>query len=548
MAHSSSHAHPLDTSVAGPATAPPVLRPGRTLHLAESPRRPQERHAVLAALALYSAWTLAVVGGIGDRVDPWFAAPDLDPRSGAGQAAEAFALVTHPVMIAVVIAVLAVRSLQQRQRRLALALSVAALGIPAWAGMSAVFVRERPDSAFSDSLSAVGHAFPSGHIAAATILTWVVVTLANAQRKSPRSRWKRRILGCLLVGCVGADQWALGIHHGSDLVGGLFFGVMVAAAALWLSGVEAITASWQTRVLPDEVGRRAAVIYNPTKIAELDLFRRRVAFAMARAGWASPLWLETRHDDPGHEMARSALDRGVDRVLVAGGDGTARTVCAALAGTGLPVALVPAGTGNLLGRNLGIPLDEDEALDVALDGVTTAIDMIRWTIEGASVPFVVMAGVGLDAQIMRDTSPYLKKIAKAGAYVVAGAQQIRMPAFRATVTLDGVLVYDGDAVMTLVGNVGRIQGGVALIPSASPTDGALDLLVATGSGARGLLQMITTIGRAGPDAPLRRFRGRRVDVVLDRPVAYQLDGDSEGETSAFSAEVDPGAILVMTPR
>lgn len=525
-----------------------VSRPRTTLSPGARRRRSVERTSFVVALALFSAWTLAVVGGIGDVVDPWFAADHLSPRSVPGQAAEAFALVTHPAVVLVVIVTLAVRSLQQRQRRLALGLAVAASGIPLWAVLSAVYTLDRPTSQLSDSVSAWGHSYPAGHVAAATILTWVTVTLANAQRKSPRSRWKRRVLGGALVALVGVDQWAMGIQRFSDLVGGVLLGVAVAAAALWLSDVEAITRSWQLRELPEAAGRRAAVIYNPTKVLDLDLFRRRVGFAMARAGWEPPLWIETLRDDPGHEMALEALGKGVDRVLVAGGDGTARTVCAALAGSGLPVALVPAGTGNLLGRNLGISLDEDEALDVALGGTVTAVDMVRWTVEETVVPFVVMAGVGLDAQIMRDTNPYLKKVARAGAYVVAGAQQLRMQPFRATVTVDGVVVHDGDAVMALVGNVGRIQGGVALMPAADPTDGVLDVLVASGGGLRGLVRMATRMSRDDDDAPMRRFRGRRVDVVLDRPVAYQLDGDTEGEALAFTAEVVPGALLVMTPR
>lgn len=252
--------------------------------------------------------------------------------------------------------------------------------------------------------------------------------------------------------------------------------------------------------------------------------------------------------DPGRAMAHDAVAKGVDLVLVAGGDGTARTVCAALAGTGVPVALVPAGTGNLLGRNLGVPLDEDEALDVALNGVPRAVDLVRRRAEGLDADFAVMAGVGLDARIMRDTNPVLKRVARAGAYVVAGAQQVRTPPFRSTVTLDGTVVHDGEAVLTMVGNVGRLQGGVALIPAAAADDGELHVLVATGSGLRGLTRLLAGIVRERPGGPLRRARGRTVHVELDRPVPYQLDGDTVGETTWFSASVVPGSLLVMTPR
>lgn len=512
-------------------------------------RRNLDLVAFLVAAALATSWTAGVLSGWAARsVDPWFGDVALAPRSAPGQAAEAFALITHPYVVVVVTVVLAVRSLHQRQRRLALALTIAAAGIALCDALRFAVGRSRPVSEFHDSVSAAGSAYPAGHLVAATVLVWVVVTLANAQRKSARSQWKRRILGALLVGSAGVDQWALGIQHGSDLIGGAFLGTAVATAALWLSGVEAIGRSWQLRGVPPRVGRRAAVIYNPSKVLDLDLFRRRVAFAMARAGWDPPLWIETLLEDAGREMARDALEKQVDLVLVAGGDGTARTVCAALAGTGVPAALVPAGTGNLLGRNLGIPLDEDAALDVALNGRPRAVDLVRWHADGRDEEFAVMAGLGLDAQIMRDVSPVLKRVAGGAAYLVAGMRHLHMSPFRATVTLDGRVVHDGQAVMTLVGNVGRLQGGLPLIPSAAPDDGQLHVLVATGgAGWRGLARLVLGFRRDSPDAPLRRLSGSSVQVRTDRAVAYQLDGDSEGETTSFSADVEARAVLVMAP-
>jgi YegS/Rv2252/BmrU family lipid kinase len=534
------------TTTPTPAAAP---RPATTAS-ARTPvpaRRPAERRVFLAALTLYSGWTIAVATGATDGVDRLFGSPVLDPRSLPGQLAEAFALLTHPVLILLGTLTVAVRAYGQRQRRLSLALVVAALGVPAWELQRLVLPRERPVSLFTDSVSAAGDAYPSGHMVAATLLTWVAVTLANAQRKSARSQWKRRLLGGFLVGCVGADQWAMSTQWGSDLIGGVLLGVTVASAALWITGVDPITRALQLRRLAPELGTRAAVIYNPTKILDLDLFRRRVHFALVGSGWLPPIWMETMSDDAGPGMARDALAKGVDLVLVAGGDGTVRAVCAELAHTGVPVGLVPAGTGNLLCRNLGIPFDEDEALEVALRGVPTTLDMVRWTVDDREQPFAVMAGVGIDAEIMRTTSSRLKKVVKSGAYVVAAAQQLRMAPFRARVTIDGRVHHDGDAVMTLVGNVGRIQGGIDLLPSASPTDGELDVLVASGHGIRGMARLALGV-RRGIDAPTLAYRrGRRVEVELDRPLAYQLDGDIAGTTTSFTAEVVPGALVVMAP-
>ncbi|BBH70043.1 hypothetical protein ACTI_67280 [Actinoplanes sp. OR16] len=508
--------------------------------------RPQ-RHLFLAALVLYIGWTSAVAAGVTDAIDRHITGPRLPPRSIPGQLAEAFAALTHPTLILLVMLGAAARSFPQRQRRLAVALLVAALGIPAWELQRLLLPRDRPASLFADSLSAAGTAYPSGHMVAATLLVWVSVTVANAQRRSSREQWRRRLAGLFLLSCVAADQWAMGTQWASDLIGGVLLGATAAGAALWISGVKLILPV--RRLHPDtrELGTRAAVIYNPTKILDLDLFHRRVRFALVRAGWRPPLWMQTMSDDAGPGMARDALGKGADLVLVAGGDGTVRAVCAEMAGTGVPVGLIPAGTGNLLCRNLGIPFDEDRALDVALRGTPAAIDMIRWTAGGDDQLFTVMAGAGIDAEIMRTTSTDLKKIIKAGAYVVAAVQQVAMTPFHARVTIDGEVRHDGETVMTLVGNVGRIQGGIDLFPAASPADGMLDVLIASGHGIRDMARLASGL-RRGVDTPaLSHLRGRRVEVVLDRPLAYQLDGDIAGTTTSFAAEVLPGALIVMTP-
>ncbi len=513
-------------------------------------RRVFEPIVFAVALATYAAWTAGVMSGwLGTHLDDRIPASGMDPRSYWGQIAEAFSLITNPFFIMAVAVVLAIAAYQQRQRRLSAALAIAALGIPLWHVNRLLIDRPRPASGFDDSIAAIGSAYPSGHLAAVTILLWMVLAVANAERRSHAAGMWRRAAVALLVVMTALDEWAMGTVRPSDIVGGWLFGVVIATAALWIVGIESIVLVRNARRVPADTGHRAAVIYNPTKVVEFDLFRRRVTFAMASAGWQPPLWIETEQNDPGRGMAQDALAKDVDLVLVAGGDGTVRTVCAELAGTGVAVGIIPAGTGNLLGRNLGIPLDEDEALEVALHGVVRPIDVVRWTVGESSESYVVMAGVGLDAQIMKDTDPRLKRLVKGGAYVVAGVRQVGAEPFHATVTLDGEEVYDGDTVLTLVGNVGRLQGGVDLLPAADAADGRLHVLVARSSGGlAGAMRMLSALGRRGSSSPLRRFAGRKVTVRLDRAVPFEIDGDLGGETAEFSAEVVPGELLVKVPR
>jgi len=146
---------------------------------------------------------------------------------------------------------------------------------------------------------------------------------------------------------------------------------------------------------------RAAVVVNPTKLSDDEAFRKSVRQAMDAHGWDEPLWLETTREDPGRGQAESAVSAGVDLVLACGGDGTVTACAEGITDTGVPLAIIPFGTGNLLARNIGLPTGLDEALAVALGGVQQPIDAGR--VNGTL--FVVMAGLGLDARPLRPHYP-----------------------------------------------------------------------------------------------------------------------------------------------
>src|ERR1700728_2363460 len=108
---------------------------------------------------------------------------------------------------------------------------------------------------------------------------------------------------------------------------------------------------------------------------------------------------------PAAGRPRRRFSAGVDLVIACGGDGTVTACAEGVAGTGVPLAIIPLGTGNLLARNVGVPMGLEEALEVALGGVQRPIDAGR--VNGSL--FVVMAGLGLDARMLDDTTEPLKK-------------------------------------------------------------------------------------------------------------------------------------------
>ena len=294
--------------------------------------------------------------------------------------------------------------------------------------------------------------------------------------------------------------------------------------------------------------RRCAVVYNPTKIS--DQFCALLEDRLIRTGWVDTLWLETSPDDPGRAMTQQALAESVDLVIGAGGDGTVRIVADGLAHTGTPMGLIPAGTANLLARNLNLPLEEGPAIEVALGGHTRTIDLVKITVDDRQPEhFAVMAGVGVDAMIMDETDEDLKdKVGSAAYFVAAGKALGRLPV-RMSVQLDDHRPVRRDAMLCVIGNVGTLRGNLTLIPGARPDDGVLDLYIASPRRFRHWIKLALRLITRQPkrDDQVDQHSGRRVGIRIDGKDNYQLDGDVVGESTSLTAEIQPGALTVCTP-
>jgi YegS/Rv2252/BmrU family lipid kinase len=290
---------------------------------------------------------------------------------------------------------------------------------------------------------------------------------------------------------------------------------------------------------------RAAVVVNPTKLDDDEAFRRAVRLAMGDHGWDEPLWLETTPEDPGRGQARSAVSAGVDLVLACGGDGTVTACADGLAGTGVPLAIVAMGTGNLLARNIGLPLALDEAIAVALTGGQRSIDAGR--VNGRL--FTVMAGLGLDARILKGTSDPLKKRLGWVAYAISAVHHLGDRPMRVTVSADGGGRRRMRASALIVGNVGWLRGGLPLLPDARPDDGRLDAVVLIAGGLTGWLAVAADILLRRPArGRIYRIQFTRLQVTLDKEQPWEVDGDVMGSTRRLTVEVQPGGLLLQMPE
>lgn len=515
-------------------------------------------------IAVATAWTVLVltVPGIAES-DAALARPGpLAPLSAAGQIATTVALITEPVLIYLGLLIVAAVVYRDRLRNLAGALVLmAVLGMGGSWLAKLLIGRPRPEEAL-DLLTTQGSSYPSGHLTAATIASIAITTVlvVTRRRRVAQIRWS--VIAAAVLVVIGLDRWLLAAHHLSDLIGGLLFGAAISAIALLISGVSvlppSITAPARKRITRSsrataapEPARRCAVVYNPSKIADWMGFRRSVEYEARTRGWTGVIWLETTPEDPGREAARQALERGAELVIAAGGDGTVRVVAAEMAESGVPFAIIPAGTGNLLAKNLGIPLDEGEALEVAFGGHTRKLDIGRVTVDDTRTDhFVVAAGIGIDASIMQDTNPDLKKAVGSAAYFLSAARHTNHPAVHATITVDDGEPMRRRAQVLVVGNVGYLQANIALIPDARPDDGKLDLLVASPRTAADWAKIVggvLTRRSHDNDDQLTRVRAEKFRIEVAEGDHFELDGDPAGQCHILVAEVLPGALSIRVP-
>ncbi|CAA9340781.1 MAG: Conserved protein with diacylglycerol kinase catalytic domain [uncultured Nocardioidaceae bacterium] len=395
-------------------------------------------------------------------------------------------------------------------------------------------------------------AFPSGHATsiAAGMGVATVLTLMLVRRRGLR---RGLVAGYVLLALVvGANRVFLGVHNTSDVVAGYSVGLLWLLVGLVVYHPAPRSTVVETLAGPVPQSKRLAVVLNPAKVEDAAAFRTLVHTMAAESGWSEPEWHETRVEDTGKSMAEAAAIGGADLVLVCGGDGTVRTVCAELAGTGIPVGVVPAGTGNLLARNLGIPLFLQAAIDVALNGQDRAIDLVAVAGDGIAEDehFMVMGGMGFDAAIMEGANEQIK--AKVGwlAYVVSAFRNLMFPAVRLEISIDDGPYTRHRARTVVVGNVGYLQAGIPLLPDAAIDDGELDVvLVSPGKFLSWVPLVVRVVSKnKRTDAALNRMTGRKVSIRAASETPRQLDGDPIGAGRELRAECIHGKLLVRVPR
>jgi diacylglycerol kinase (ATP) len=266
---------------------------------------------------------------------------------------------------------------------------------------------------------------------------------------------------------------------------------------------------------------------------------------LAAAGVDDPVWFEVPKSKKAPKRVRKALKQGADLVFVWGGDGMVQRCIDGAAGSDATLAILPAGTANLLATNLGIPKDLEQAVAIGLHGSRRSLDV--GVLNGER--FAVMGGAGFDARIMGGVDSAAKSRVGRAADLGSGARPLKAARRQMKVKVDGKLWFDGKASCVLFGNVGTVTGRLRIFPDARPDDGILEIGVFTAHRWTDWLRVLTRIITHNPDrSPMVNMtHGRKVSVRLDRSSPYELDGGARTKTRNLRVRVEPAAVCVCVP-
>jgi diacylglycerol kinase family enzyme len=262
-------------------------------------------------------------------------------------------------------------------------------------------------------------------------------------------------------------------------------------------------------------------------------------------GFPDPLWFEVAKSSQAPECAREAISQGADLLFVWGGDGTVQACIDALAGTSAVIAILPAGTANLLAVNMEIPTVILDAVRIGLYGARRKLD--TGTVNGEH--FTVMAGAGFDALMIREADGGIKDRIGRAAYIWTGAKSLNARPVKAKIELEGRKFYSGKVSCVLIGNVSKVLGGIEAFSGSRPDDGLLELGVVT---AKSRLQWTRTLsrvalGKAEKSPFVETARGTSMKVRFNRKLPYELDGGVRPATKQLRIKIHPASITICVP-
>lgn len=290
--------------------------------------------------------------------------------------------------------------------------------------------------------------------------------------------------------------------------------------------------------------QRVLLVTNPA--SRRGLLRRPTALRAFEQAGVRVDEVVTEHAGHARDVLRAGAPEA-DAVFVLGGDGAVMEVAGALHGTGVPIGVLPGGTGNLVAGSLGVPRSTKRAVSALLNGTQRRLDLGR--LGDDAHYFAFAAGIGIDVDMVLETTASRKRALGILAYVISATRSaLRRRSFMVTAEVDGT-VYSARVILAMVANSGALFGGRLLLgPNIKPDDGHLDLCLFTPATFGQVMGVAwRAIRRDFRDHPHMRFvRGKHVRLSSDPETTVQADGDLAGRTP-IEVTVMPGAAVFLTP-
>lgn len=262
-------------------------------------------------------------------------------------------------------------------------------------------------------------------------------------------------------------------------------------------------------------------------------------------GWKGKI-VTTKKDKGAEILALDAITNGYKHIVVGGGDGTIMEVLGAVLNKPVILGVIPLGTGNIFAKNLHIPEGIEEAVTIALNGKIRTIDVGN----ANGTIFSIMAGMGLDVTMMQKADRDMKNKIGFVAYVVAALKSLGKHRKNYRIVIDNKIKKTYRAKSIMIANMGKITGGIQVVPKAHPTSGELRIGILQAHSLHSWIGVLfnTLKGKVQESSHYTLLRGHKIDVYpLSGPQSYECDGNVFPPTDNLSIEVYPKAVSILVP-
>lgn len=292
--------------------------------------------------------------------------------------------------------------------------------------------------------------------------------------------------------------------------------------------------------------KNALIIVNPASGKE-DFLERKSSIEKeaGKFGWKGEIE-ETTLKKSAFVIARRAIRIKIKHIIVCGGDGTLMEVISAAVGKSVIISVVPMGTGNLLAKNLKIPLDYKDAVKTAFLGTPLKIDVGK----ANGTFFAIMAGIGFDAQMMRDADRDLKSKIGVAAYVLSGLKNLLKTRGEYRMKVDRKEYGVFKAKSIIVANMGKITGGIKAVPTANPKSGSfkIGIIKANTLYSWANIAINALQGNINKSQHYILLEGKHIEInSLRSPMPYECDGNNFKPTHKLVIDIFPGSVNVLIP-